>query len=200
MNRILSFLRRHRREVEFLALGVFLAGVGVLASLILSKGDNQGIEIIDAGGAGENSGLREIGLQDLVVDVAGAVISPGVYRLPADSRFGDGLAAAGGLSAGADRDWVSRNINLAQNITDGVKIYIPNVGESSTGSTSNLNAESQVSINNATLTELDGLWGVGEARARAIIEGRPYGSIDELITKKILPGNVVERNKDKLRL
>lgn len=194
-----DFLRSRRREAEFLALGVFLAGAGVLVSLILSGGDRRGIEVVTSGE--ESDGRVESGMtENLVVDVAGAVIKPGVYRLAADSRFADALAAAGGLTAEADRDWVSRTINLAQNITDGVKIYIQSVGESSTGSTGNLNAESQVSINSASLSELDGLWGVGEARAKAIIEGRPYGSIEELVTRKIVPQNVVERNRERLRL
>lgn len=204
---ILSFLNRHKREMEFAALGVFLVGVGVLASLILSKSDNQGIEIIDAGG-GENSRPRETGQEDLLADVAGAVIHPGVYRLPVNSRFADALAAAGGLSAAADRGWVSRRLNLAQNITDGIKIYIPSVDEGRTGSTSETNRsdsglltpDSPISINSASLTELDTLWGVGESRAQAIVSGRPYSSIEDLVTKKILPKNVVERNRDKLRL
>lgn len=206
-----DLLRSRRREVEFLALGVFLVGVGVLASLILSKSDNQGIEIIGAGGGGENSRPRETGQEDLLADVAGAVIHPGVYRLPASSRFADALAAAGGLSASADRDWVSRHLNLAQSVTDGVKIYIPEVGENKSGTPSgNGQRDSSsrpgvgtqndgVSINSATLTELDTLWGVGEARAKAIIEGRPYGSIEELVTRKIVPSNVVEKNRDRLR-
>ncbi len=192
-----------------LALGVFLSGAGVLVSLILSRTDNQGIEIIDSADSGENSGLRENGPGDSLADVAGSVIRPGIYRLPAGSRFADALAAAGGLSASADRDWVSRHLNLAQNITDGIKIYIPSVGEgtttnmtstSTTDNTDSANITNTISINNASLTELDTLWGVGESRGQAIITGRPYGSIEELVARKILPQNVVERNRDRLRL
>lgn len=203
-----DFLRRHRREAEVLALGVFLSGLGILISLILSQRDNQGIEIVSSGetDTGENSGSRENGQEDLLTDVAGAVIRPGVYRLPAGSRFTDALAAAGGLSSSADRNWVSRHLNLAQNITDGAKIYIPGVGEGTTGTTGaadttdSINNGSQININSASLTELDGLWGVGEARAKAIIEGRPYASVEELVTRKILPGNVMEKNRPKLAL
>ena len=42
-------------------------------------------------------------------------------------------------------------------------------------------------INSASKEELETLWGVGEARAEAIIAGRPYSNIDELITRKIIP-------------
>jgi len=186
------------------ALGVFLSGAGVLAALVLAGRDNRGIEIIDSGStAGMTEGAG------MTVDVAGAVIHPGVYRLPPGSRFTDALAAAGGLSASADRNWVSRHLNLAQNITDGIKIYILGVGEntanntsstSTTGNTDSANITNPISINNASLSDLDTLWGVGESRAQAIVAGRPYGSIEELVTRKILPGNVVERNRDKLSL
>ena len=202
---LLSFLRRHRREAEAVALGIFLSGTGVLAALALSTRDNQGIDIISSGeiGSGENSRPRENDPDGLLADVAGSVIRPGVYRLPAGSRFADALAAAGGLSAGADRNWVSRYLNLAQNITDGVKIYIPGVGEgstSNTSNTSNTNTTNTISINNASLSELDTLWGVGESRAKAIVAGRPYGSVEDLIAKKILPKSVVEKNRGKLGL
>ncbi len=204
LNSFRSFLDRHKREIEMVALGVFLSGAGVLAALALSTRDKQGIEIIS-----ENSGPRETAPGDLLVDVAGAVIRPGVYRLPAGSRFADALAAAGGLAASADRGWASRYLNLSQNITDGSKIYIPQIGESDVGGQKSESptsdprsptSEVQISINTANLNELDSLWGVGESRAQAIIAGRPYGSIEELVSRKILPRNVVEKNKNRLGL
>lgn len=202
------FLRRHRREAEMIALGVFLAGAGVLAALVLSTRDNQGIEIVgsnDVVPAKAGTYIDSGSQAGMTVDVAGAVIRPGVYRLPAGSRFADALAAAGGLSAAADRNWVSRHLNLAQNITDGAKIYIPAAGENFSEVAGGQNSPNPpnsptVSINNASLNELDTLWGVGESRAQAIISGRPYASIEELVTRKILPQNVMERNRDKLRL
>ena len=197
-----SFLDRHKRKVEILALGGFLSGIGVLVSLVLSRQDNQGIEIVNS----NNAGIDETGQDELLADVAGAVINPGVYRLPAGSRFADAMAAAGGLAAAADRNWVSRHLNLAQNITDGIKIYIPAKGEgntSTTGITSTTGGEiitDTININSASLDELDTLWGVGESRAKAVVAGRPYGNVEELVTRKVLPKNVVERNRDKLRL
>lgn len=197
-----DLLRSRRREMEFLALGVFLAGAGVLASLVLSGGDRQGIEIIGSNQTGENSGARETGQENILIDVAGAVIHPGVYRLHPGSRFADAIAAAGGLSASADRDWVSRTINLAQNVTDGIKIYIPAVGDSDNQKSDirHPTSETPISINSSSLKDLDTLWGVGESRAKAIIEGRPYGSIEELVIRKIVPENVVKKNRERLRL
>src|SRR3989344_7079795 len=51
---------------------------------------------------------------DLTVHIDGAVEKPGVYSLNADSRVQDVLIYAGGLSAAADRQWVAKQLNLAQ--------------------------------------------------------------------------------------
>lgn len=47
-----------------------------------------------------------------------------------------------------------------------------------------------VSVNTATASELRTLKGIGKARAAAIIDGRPYETIDQLETRKILPHGV----------
>ena len=55
-----------------------------------------------------------------------------------------------------------------------------------------------VDINHASQKELEALPGVGEARAKAIIKGRPYKGKDELLAKKIVPENVYNDIKDKI--
>lgn len=179
-------------------LGLFLLGVGVLTSLVLSRRDWKNVQVI------ENTPAKKEEKAPLIaIDVSGAVQNPGVFNLPIESRVQDALAMAGGLSATADRNWVSRNINLAQRVSDGVKIYIPKQGES-LGTHIDIQGivttEGKISVNSSTVSELQGLWGVGEARAEAIINGRPYGNINELVTKKILSRSILEKNKNKLSL
>lgn len=53
-------------------------------------------------------------------------------------------------------------------------------------------------INSATKAELDALPGIGTARADAIIKGRPYKGKDDLLRRKIVPGNVYEGIKDRI--
>lgn len=141
------------------------------------------------------------------VDLQGAVEKPGVYELPADSRINDLLVAGGGLSAQADREWVAANINRAQKLVDGQKLFIPSqdspatiAGASTAGSAGkqDLPANRRVSINTATAAELDTLWGIGEARAKAIIDNRPYQTLEELKSKAKIPSNVYERIKDQI--
>lgn len=181
-----------------IALGAFLTGIGVLTSLILSRGDQKGIEIIPISHPADPSNLPSV----ILVDVAGAVEKPGVYRLPLDSRLSDALTAAGGLAVNADRNYLSQSINLAQKATDGSKIYIPAVGESEKTNSSNLptTLATLISINSASLSQLDALTSIGAVRAQAIIDGRPYTRIEELTERKILPQSVFDKNKDKLTL
>lgn len=55
-----------------------------------------------------------------------------------------------------------------------------------------------IDINSATEKELDALPGIGEARAKAIIKGRPYKGKDELVQKKIIPKSEYDKIKDKI--
>ena len=59
-------------------------------------------------------------------------------------------------------------------------------------------AEALLDINSASRDELMKLKGVGDARADAIIKGRPYKGKNELLDKKIVPENVYNDIKDKI--
>jgi competence protein ComEA len=138
--------------------------------------------------------------QLIFLDVAGAVEKPGVYSLPSESRIGDALVMAGGLSAEADREWVAKTINLAAVVEDGDKIFIPKKEEDKTENQSFEYRESQgrVNINTASLSELDGLEGIGEVRAKTILDNRPYSKIDDLVSKANIPESVYEKIKNQI--
>ena len=53
-------------------------------------------------------------------------------------------------------------------------------------------------INSASEKELATLAGIGEARAKAIVKGRPSKGKNELLDKKIVPENVYNDIKDKI--
>ncbi|MGZ5031637.1 MAG: ComEA family DNA-binding protein [Usitatibacter sp.] len=53
-------------------------------------------------------------------------------------------------------------------------------------------------INSASEKELATLKGIGDARAKAIVKGRPYKGKNELLDKKIVPENVYNDIKDKI--
>jgi len=133
----------------FLGLfGLLLVSGGLLVSLLFSQSQEPEIEIVSAE---EESGT-------IWVDLAGAVMKPGVYELPVDSRYKDLLARAGGLSAEADREWVGKNLNLAQKLVDGQKVYLPFASEAE-GEVAGAEAvkSDKININQAAATELDSL-------------------------------------------
>lgn len=78
-------------------------------------------------------GLTEVvdvqSYNEVTIDINGKVINPGVYRLIGDVRINEALIKAGGLIAKADRDWVAKNLNLAEKLVDGQKVFIPKIGD-----------------------------------------------------------------------
>lgn len=133
------------------------------------------------------------------VDVEGAVVNPGVYSIAATSRMKDALIAAGGLSEEADRNYVAKQINLAIKAGDGAKLYIPKTGEIAKieESTQGVNITTGlININTATADQLDNLPGIGQVTAQKIISARPFSSIEELLTKKVISNSVFQKIKD----
>ncbi len=120
------------------------------------------------------------------VHVAGAVVEPGVYELTGDVRVRDAILAAGGPTETAD--W--NVLNLAAVVGDGVKVYVPNVGEEVPPSLTVVSPSTSgqpvgpIDVNVATAVELEALPGVGPATANAIVTERdrngPFVSVDDL--------------------
>lgn len=133
------------------------------------------------------------------VDISGAVKSPGVYSLTSSDRVEDLVKAAGGFESSASAEYVSKQLNLSQKISDGQKVYIPFEGESyqptmvADISTTGLKF---VGLNTASSKELEGLPGIGEVTAGKIISKRPYKSVEELVTRKVIGKSVYEKIKD----
>jgi len=59
-------------------------------------------------------------------------------------------------------------------------------------------AAAPMDINSASEKELASLKGIGEARSKAIVKGRPYKGKDELVQKKIIPQSVYDEIKDQI--
>jgi competence protein ComEA len=120
-----------------------------------------------------------------LVHVAGAVRSPGVYRLREGERIQDAVRRAGGPRAGADLN----AINLAAKVADGQQVVVPRRGAAVATSVSGTGEaggppQAPVSLNTATAEQLDTLDGVGPATASKILEYRRqhggFRSIDDL--------------------
>jgi competence protein ComEA len=122
----------------------------------------------------------------IVVYVAGAVATPGVYTLDGAARVTDAVSAAGGAALDADLGVV----NLAAFVVDGERIYVPKVGETVPAVVGNAPAVTDttpagpINVNSATAEQLDVLPGVGPTTAAAIVAHRdqhgPFQTVEQL--------------------
>lgn len=189
-----GLLFKFRYPIAVFLLGASLAGLGALISASdISLGKDR-VEILTA-----STEAQDVNFQ-IIVEIAGEVVKPGVYKLPKDARVEDLLIAAGGISASADRGWMEKSLNRAAKLSDGQKIYIPAAGEQ----LSTLGAKDfggsgvggLININMASQKELESLPGIGPVYAQNIIEHRPYSNIEELLTKGVLKQSTYQKIKD----
>ncbi|MDQ3008343.1 MAG: helix-hairpin-helix domain-containing protein [bacterium] len=172
--------------ISFIAVGAWLLTRASTAELALASPD-----------------LDESKIGTIIVDIRGAVDQPGVYKVKYGDRVAQAVAEAGGLSPAADARHVTQNLNLAERVSDGQKIYIPFASESAKISTApSINSESSngISLNSAPQSVLESLPSIGEKRAASIIENRPYTNIDELISKEIVTEKIFAEIKSMVTL
>ena len=160
---------------------------------------------------------------DVVIHIAGAVKSPGVYHLANGQRVNDAIEKAGGSLPEADLE----QVNLAAKALDGTMLYIPKkqeplkpgidsnyVGKSGKSSYSSkpvaeargtkVKASGMVSLNTASSSQLESLPGIGPSMAQRILEYRKehggFGSIDELRSVKGIGAKKLDKMRKFLRL
>lgn len=178
-------MRKVRKGLLLLVMCAALCGCGSGADLELKS-------LEDRAAPEESASLGEIELPGeeteakeaeaepepvpIKVFVCGAVANEGVYELPEGSRVFDAVQAAGGFAEDADEAYV----NQADFVSDAQKLYIPTKSEademkeaakapeeSASGESGGL-----ININTADESALTTLPGIGQARARSIIDYR----------------------------
>jgi competence protein ComEA len=121
------------------------------------------------------------------VHVAGAVGTPGIVVVAPGARVVDAVAAAGGLSEGAD----VAGVNLARPVADGEMIIVPTPGQAVQAPAGGAapgpgasTAPARVDINRASPAQLEDLPGIGPVLAQRIAQWRedngPFASVDDL--------------------
>jgi competence protein ComEA len=141
----------------------------------------------------------------IVVDVAGAVVRPGLLELAPGARIGDAIEAAGGYAADADLDQAAATLNLAQRLADGEQVRVPRAGETAgasapgTGTAAGGAGASPaatagagtglVDLNSATPEQLEALPGIGPVTVQKIVAARqeqPFTSLDDALQRGVI--------------
>lgn len=184
MERINELLNQYKVALALSLIGLVLIIGGIFSSGILNKPKLYPKE-----------SLVDQKPNTIKVDISGAVIKPGVYSIPVGSRVEDVIKASGGFAEQANKEYISKSLNLSQKLSDGQKIYVPFEGET-VGGVAGVQASSKISLNSATQSQLEALPGVGPATALKIIAGRPFADVNELLSKKAVSRAVFEKIKD----
>lgn len=170
----------------------------VVTDSVISTSDEAGSHF-DA----QPDSTKDDSITGIYVHICGAVINPGVYQVPAGTRVYQALELAGGSS---DDAYLS-GINLADKLADGQKVYIPAEGENAEGilSTDSGGVQSvMININTASEAELMTLPGIGQSRAKDIINYRVknglFESIDDIMKVSGIKEAAFEKIKDLIKV
>ncbi|MGQ9473363.1 MAG: helix-hairpin-helix domain-containing protein [Candidatus Caldatribacteriaceae bacterium] len=189
-----SFSRQER-------LVLLLVASGAVVALTLVLWINFGIQ--------RKSQERE---SIFIVQIDGAVTSPGIYQVREGTRLFEVLEMAKGATANADLS----GLNLAQPVYDGQRISIPsrkNPGQETLSFSTNLGdllqtkreslettTPNRINVNTASLEELVTLPGIGEVIAQRIIDYRkqhgPFRQLEDLLGVQGIGPKKLEKIKD----
>lgn len=160
----------------------------------------------------------------IFVHVCGAVDHPDVYELPAGSRVYEAVQAAGGFAEDADENYV----NQAQELSDGVKLVIPTVEQTTAmlseedaktlagavgiqdsggrqdESPQSIISDGKIDINTASEAELCNVPGIGAVRAAAIVayrqENGSFSSIEDIMNVSGIKEGTFEKIKNSIKV
>lgn len=167
-------------------------------------------EIAGAGHAAEKQVDQTEKSAEYAVYICGAVKHPGVYHFAYMARVCDVIEAAGGFQKNAS----ATSVNQARYIEDGEQIQILTKKQEKSGQLQTNNdapanetthqaaASALVNINQATETELMALSGIGQSKAKAIVDYRTkngsFGSIEDIMKVAGIKEGVYEQIKDSI--
>lgn len=201
-----GFLQKYKYYFLVILVGLVFIGGGFLLTKRSLPFSSTKVEVL------ENSSDESVD-KIITVEVSGAVITPGVYKMKNGSRIDDLLIIAGGFSGVADRVWSDKYLNRASKLTDGQKVYIPSVNQQSevlsaknggvdqsVSSGFSSDSDKLININTSSLSELDTLPGIGPTYAQKMIEHRPYSKTEELVSSGAITQTLYEKIKNNITI
>lgn len=185
------------------------------------KCDTNSIAILESNSK-EKEEITDKFKNEIRVDVKGAVKKPGVYAFSEGTTVIDAILSAGGLSSNG----VTSNINLSKKLKDEMVVYVYNKTELNKKKTTNtfntptcecesvmvnkdicVNENEEIkddnnkliSINSDDINELMKIDGIGESKAKAIIEYRKVHGNFKMIEEIKNVGGIGEKAFDKIK-
>jgi competence protein ComEA len=187
----------HYSSLQKRGLAIIAGLVVAITALFVLRGSSQ--EVVAAPVPLE---IESVAAQTVMIDVAGAVVNPGVYSLPLNARVFEAIKAAGGLKKGAD----ASDINQARILKDGEQIYIYLPTSNGGGSLSKPapRKSGPIMINRATVKEFESLDGIGPVLANRIVTYRktngPFTTIEDILKVPGIGQSKFAQFKEKLRV
>lgn len=188
--------QENHKKILIIAVTVFVAAAFAFfmlngrSSTITESSAKAGTEVQEetvgsSNGDAQTDGASESGenASKFYVDIDGAVVNPGVYRVKSGARLFEVIDMAGGLTKKAD----TQSLNMAAQVTDGQKVFIAEKadsgsgtgqnsaggqGGSAAGATGSSQNTALVNINQADVIELQAINGVGPVTAESIVKYR----------------------------
>lgn len=200
----MEFLSK-KQKIIFITIGTLM--IVFIGYYIIQKQENYSyneIEIETTENSVEGSINEEkIENTNIIVHITGEIINDGIIEIEEGSRIADVIEEAGGITEEADLS----KVNLAYQVSDGQKIYIPNINEKENEIQNSIEeyitneagdniiiegkeiSSEKVNINTATQTELETLNGIGPSTALKIINYRnENGKFETIEDLKNVPG------------
>lgn len=175
--------------------------------VVCTSVEDEDLTLFEDNTQGENTDQSRIQNFDqeqyIYVYITGEVLHPGVYQLVEDARIYELLMEAGGYTPEADEF----ACNLAGKVSDGMQIHIPNKVDSEekreiiigdTDTTGEVNVK--VNLNEASISRLMDIPGIGTVKAEAIITYREkhgaFQSIEDIMQVEGIKNGTYEKIKD----
>lgn len=224
----MTFKYRYRKQIIIgVIIFIIIGSITTFTILKLKDKPSKDNELIVVKKKKEKKEIKKEISEEYQVDIKGEIASPGIYKVNSNLRVMDVIMKAGGLTENADtsvinlskkvqdemviiiysRDEVSRfrevkelekQINDKCNQKDDDSLVNDACIETST------NTSSKVSINNASQEELMTLPGIGESKAKDIIDYRntngPFNTIEDLLKVKGIGESILAKIKENITL
>lgn len=171
---IFDILKKYYRVLA-LVLGLLIILIIILSKNLPQKKESENL---NSTAIETSTGERSTTIN--IFEITGQVNHPGVYEVREDLMVIELINLAGGFTSYADLEAIHKNIGLSKIVESQEKVYIPGIFENSETNDSSPISGQKISLNNATLEQLDALPDIGESTANKIINARPFSKLEDL--------------------